>query len=47
MNFYKILAFVMHVLSFDKLLDVLMYLNESMIYCISAELIFIYQAGSI
>ena len=37
MYFYYILWLVIHVLSLDKLGDLLMYLSLSMMHCISAE----------
>ena len=41
--FYYLLLFVTHVLSLDKLGDLLMYLSLSMMRCISAELLYICQ----
>ena len=38
MDFYYLLLFLIHVLSLDKLEDLLMYLSLSMTHCISAEL---------
>ena len=38
MYFYYLLLFVIHVLSLDKLGDLLMYSSLSMMRCISAEL---------
>ena len=43
MYFYYLLLFVIHVLSLDKLGDLLMYLSLSMIRCISAELLYVCQ----
>ena len=42
MYFYYLLLFVSHVLSLDKLGDLLMYLSLSMMRCISAELLYVY-----
>ena len=39
--FYYLLLFVIHVLSLDKLGDLLMYLSLSVMYCISAELLYV------
>ena len=36
--FYYLLLFIIHILSLDKLGDLLMYLSLSMMRCISAEL---------
>ena len=44
MYFYYLLLFVIHVLSLDKLVDLLMYLSLSVMRCISAELSYICQA---
>ena len=41
MYFYYLLLFVIHVLSLDKLGDLLMYLSRSVIRCISAELSYV------
>ena len=43
MYFYYLLLFVIHVLSLDKLEDLLMYLSLSVIRYISAELSYVYQ----
>ena len=43
MYFYYLLLFVMHVLSFDKLGNLLMYLSLSGIRCISAKLLYVCQ----
>ena len=43
MYFYYLLLFVIHVLSFDKLGDLLMYLSLSVMPCISAELLYVCQ----
>ena len=43
MYFHDSPLFVIHVLSLDKLGDLLMYLSLSMIRCISAELLYICQ----
>ena len=43
MYFYYVLLFVIHMLSLDKLEDLLMYLSLSKIYCISAELSYVCQ----
>ena len=43
MYFYYLLLFVIHVLSWDKLGDLLMYLRLSQRRCISAELSYICQ----
>ena len=45
MYFYYILLFVMHVLSLDKLGDLLMYYSLSIISCRSAELLYVYQTA--
>ena len=39
--FYYLLLFVIHMLSLDKLGDLLVYLNQSVIRCISAELLYV------
>ena len=41
--FYHFLLFVIHVLSLDKLGDLLMYLSLSVMRCISADLLYICQ----
>ena len=43
MYFYYLLLFDIHVLSLDKLGDLLMYLSLSMMHCISAELLYVCQ----
>ena len=43
MYFYYLLLFVTHVLSLDKVGDMLMYLSLSVMRCISAELSYVYQ----
>ena len=43
MYFYYLLLFVMHVLSLDKLEDLLIYLSLSVMRCISAELLYACQ----
>ena len=43
MYFYYLLLFVIHVLSLDKLGNLLMYLSPSMMRCISAELSYVCQ----
>ena len=43
MYFYYLLLFVIHVLSLDKLGDLLMYLSLSVMRCTSAELLYICQ----
>ena len=43
MYFYYLLLFVIHVLSLDKLVDLLVYLSLSMMRCISAELLYVCQ----
>ena len=43
MYFYYLLLFVIHVLSLDKLADLLMFLSWSMMRCISAELLYVSQ----
>ena len=43
MYFYYLLLFVSHVLSLDKLGDLLMYLSLSVMPCISAELSYVCQ----
>ena len=43
MDFYYLLLFVIHVLSLDKLGDLLMYLSLSVIHYISAELLYVCQ----
>ena len=43
MYFYYLLLFIIHVLSMDKLGDLLMYLSLSMMCCISAELLCVCQ----
>ena len=43
MYFYYLLSFVIHILSLDKLGDLLMYLSLSVIRCISAELLYVCQ----
>ena len=47
MYFYYLLLFVIHVLSLDKLEDLLMYLSLSMTHCISAELSCVCQTGGV
>ena len=47
MYFYYLLFFIIHVLSLDKLGDLLMYLSWSMIQCISAELLYVCQTVSV
>ena len=44
--FHYLLSFVIHVLSLDKLGDLLMYLSLSVIRCISAELSYIWKTVS-
>ena len=39
--FYYLLLFVIHVLSLDKLRDLLMYLSLSVMHCISTKLAYI------
>ena len=41
--FYYLLIFIIHVLSLDKLEDLLIYLNLSVIHCILAELFHVCQ----
>ena len=41
--FYYLLLFVIHELSLDKLVDLLMYFNLSMMCCILAELLYVCQ----
>ena len=41
MYFYYLLLFVIHVLSLNKLGDLLMYLSLSVMRCISAELLYV------
>ena len=41
--FYYLLLFVLHVLRWDKLGDLLMYLSLSMMRCISTELLYVGQ----
>ena len=43
MYFYYVLLFVIHMLSLDKLEDLLMYLSLNVMRCISAELSYVYQ----
>ena len=43
MYFYYLLLFVIHVLSLDKLMDLLMYLSLSVMRCISVELLYVCQ----
>ena len=43
MYFYYLLLFVIHVLLLDKLADLLLYFNLSVIRCISAEVLCICQ----
>ena len=43
MYFYYLLLLVIHVLSLDKLGDLPMYLSLSLICCISAELLYVFQ----
>ena len=43
MYFYYLLWFVIHVLSLDKLGDLLMYPSLSVMRCISTELLYVYQ----
>ena len=43
MYFYYLLLFVIHVLSIDKLGELLTYLSLSVIRCISAELLYVCQ----
>ena len=43
MYFYYLRLFVIYVLSFDKLGDLLMYLSLSVMRCISAELSYVCQ----
>ena len=47
MYFYNLLLFVIHVLLFDKLGDLLMYLSLSVMRCISAELSHVCQTVSV
>ena len=42
--FHYLLSFVIHILSLDKLGDLLMYLSLSVIRCISAELLHVCQS---
>ena len=42
---YYLLLFVTHVLSLDKLVDLLMYLSPSVIHCISVELSYVCQTA--
>ena len=41
MYFHYLLSFVTHMLLLDKLGDLLMYLSQSVIRCISAELLYV------
>ena len=43
MYFHYLLLFIIHVLSLDKLGDLLMYLSLSVMCCISAELLYVCQ----
>ena len=43
MYFYYLLLFVIHVLSLDYLMDLLVYLSLSVISCISAEPLYVCQ----
>ena len=43
MHFYCLLLFIIHVLSLDKLRDLLMYLSLRVIRCMSAELFYVCQ----
>ena len=43
MYFYYLLLFVIHVLSLDKLGDLLVYLSLSVMRCISDELLYVCQ----
>ena len=45
--FYNLLLFVIHVLSLDKLVDLLMYLSLSVMRCISAELLYKCQTAGV
>ena len=45
--FYFLLLFVIHVLSLDKLGDLLMFLSLSAMRCISAELLYACQTAGI
>ena len=45
MYFYYLPLFVIHVLPFDKLRDLLMYLGPSVMRCVSAELLHVCQTG--
>ena len=45
--FYYLLLFVIHVLSLDKLGDLLMFLSLSAIRCISAELSYVCQTAGV
>ena len=47
MYFYYLLLFVIHVLSLDKLEDLLMYLSLNVMRCISAELLYVCQTVSV
>ena len=47
MYIYYLLLFVIYVLSLDKLVDLLMSLNLSVIHCISATLLYIYPTVGI
>ena len=47
MYFYYLLLFVIHVLSLDKLRDLLRYLSLSVMGCISAELLYVCQTVSV
>ena len=39
--FYYLILFLIHVLSLDKLVDLLMYVSMNMMRCISAELLYV------
>ena len=47
MYFYYLLLFVIHVLSLDKLEDLLMYLSLNVMRCISAELLYVCQTEGV
>ena len=47
MYFYYFLLFVIHVLLLNNLGDLLIYLSLTAIHCISAELSYISQTGSV
>ena len=47
MYFYYLLLFLIHVLSLDKLKDLLTYLSLSVIRCISAELSYVCQTAGV